>query len=146
MNWQRPSNSCTIGRDMHSQGCSREMRERRVSTVRPLMPHLGSSIGRCTGPRACAGVGQIFTSANNAMGHGAASPNRVDLPAHRNLCDAAIQHGVRRLVYVSGRGSGGEESPVDFFRVKSRIEELVRESGVPYVLFSPTMLMETWVA
>ncbi len=94
--------------------------------------------------RACAGVGQIVTSANNVMGHGNTSPNRVDLPAHLNLCEAAKQHGVTRLVYVSGRGMGGPDSPVDFFRVKHHIEELVRSSGVPYVLLRPTVFMETW--
>jgi uncharacterized protein YbjT (DUF2867 family) len=36
-------------------------------------------------------------------------------------------------------------SSVDFFRVKRAIEELVRQSGVPYVLFRPTAFMETWV-
>jgi uncharacterized protein YbjT (DUF2867 family) len=95
--------------------------------------------------RACAGVGQIFTSANNVFGHGATSPNRVDLCAHRILCDAAREHGVSRLVYVSGRGMIGPECPVDFFRLKLRIEDLVRQSAVPYVLLRPTVFMETWV-
>lgn len=95
--------------------------------------------------RACAGVGQVFSSANNAMGAGASSPNRVDLPAYRNLCDAARKHGVTRLVHVSGRLMGGAESPVDFFRLKLRIDDIVRQSGVPYVLLCPSLFMETWI-
>ena len=95
--------------------------------------------------RACAGVDQIVTTANNAMGHGASSPNRVEVPMNRNLCESAKQQGVGRLVYVSGRGMGGLESPVDFFRLKKQTEEIVRESGVPYVLLCPTLFMETWV-
>ena len=95
--------------------------------------------------QACAGASQVFTSANNVMGTGTTSPNRVDLAAHRNLCDAAARHGVMRLVYVSGRAMGGRDSPVDFFRLKHQIEEMVRQSRVPFVLFRPTAFMETWV-
>lgn len=93
--------------------------------------------------RACDGVKQIFTSANNALGHGSTSPNRVDLPAHRNLCEAARQTGVGRLLYVSGRGPNAT-CAVDFFRLKHRIGLLVQDSGVPYVVFCPTVFMETW--
>jgi len=92
---------------------------------------------------ACEGVGQIFTSVNNVMGHGESSPNRVDLLAHDALCDAARQCGVRRLVYLSGRGMG-VDSPVDFFRVKLSIEACIRKSGLPYVLIQPGAFMETW--
>jgi NADH dehydrogenase len=93
--------------------------------------------------RACAGVGQIFTSVNNVMGRGASSPNRVDLLAHDVLCDAARQSNVRRLVYLSGRGMG-TDNPVDFFRVKCSIEDRIRQSGLPYVLLQPGAFMETW--
>ena len=93
--------------------------------------------------RACEGVGQIYTSVNNVMGHGASSPNRVDLPAHEALCDAARECGVRRIMYLSFRG-GEPESPVDFFRVKHAIEERIRRSGLPYVLLRPSAFMEIW--
>lgn len=96
--------------------------------------------------RACAGVGQLFTSANNLMGSGANSPTRADVPAHRHLCDAAARHGVGRLVYVSARGLGGSASPVDYFRVKHQIEEMVQRSGVPYVILRPSAFLETWAA
>ena len=41
---------------------------------------------------------------------------------------------------------GGASSPVDIFRLKHETELLIRQSGVPYVLLRPTLLMETWVA
>lgn len=94
--------------------------------------------------RACAGVQQVYTSANNVMGSGATSPNRVDIPAHRNLCAAAKHAGVRRLFYVSAMGLSAD-SPVDYFRVKHEIEGIVRESGVPYVILRPTAFMDIWV-
>lgn len=93
--------------------------------------------------RACEGVRQVFTSVNNVMGSGASSPNRVDLPAHDVLCEAARESGVRRLVYLSGRG-GGPEGPVDFFRLKHAIEERIQRSGVSYVLLRASPFMETW--
>lgn len=106
----------------------------------------GDLLDRDAVSRACTGVGQLFTSANNLMGSGASSPTRVDIPAHRHLCDAAAKHGVRRLVYVSARGLGGPASPVDYFRVKHHIEEMVQRCGVPYVVLRPSAFLETWAA
>jgi len=96
--------------------------------------------------RACAGASQLVTTANNIMGSGASSPLRVDLPAHRNLLKAAEREGLERLIYVSARGTGGAASPVDFFRVKHEIEEMVTRTRVPYVILRPTAFLETWAA
>jgi NADH dehydrogenase len=94
--------------------------------------------------RACEGVGQVFTTVNNVMGRGASSPNRVDLPAHEALCSGAKGAGVRRLVYLSGRGMTAND-PVDFFRVKHAIEGCIRRSGVPFIMLQSGAFMETWV-
>ena len=94
---------------------------------------------------ACTDVGQLLTSANGVAGRGADSPHRVELLMHRNLCDAAKRHAVRRIVYVSGVGMGGASSPVDIFRLKHETEELIKQSGVPYVLLRPTLFMDMWV-
>src|SRR5262245_18639089 len=53
---------------------------------------------------ACRGIGQIISTANNNMGHGETSPRRIDLPAYQNLCAAARNAGVRRLLFVSTLG------------------------------------------
>ena len=94
---------------------------------------------------ACRGVGQVISTANNFLGKGPNSPMRVDLTAHQNLCAAARNTGVRRVVYVSFRGVD-QDAPVDFFRIKWYIEDAIRRSGVPYVLLRPTAFMDTWVA
>lgn len=94
--------------------------------------------------RACEGIAQIYSTANNVMGHGTSSPNRVDVKAHEALCDAARTTGVRRIVYLSARGMDGD-GPVDFFRAKHAIEEVIRRSGVPWVMIRPGAFMETWV-
>jgi uncharacterized protein YbjT (DUF2867 family) len=95
--------------------------------------------------KSCEGVEQVYTTANNAMGSGASSPNRVDLAAYRNICTAVRQQGVSRIVHVGAQDSGGPNSPVDFFRIKYHVDALVRDCGVPWVLIAPTVFMETWV-
>lgn len=93
---------------------------------------------------ACRGVDQIVATANNNMGKGKTSPSRIDLTAYRNLCAAARQTGVRRLVYVSFRGVT-PDTRVDIFRIKWEIEEVIRQCGMPYVMLRPTAFMDIWV-
>jgi uncharacterized protein YbjT (DUF2867 family) len=93
---------------------------------------------------ACRGVGQIVSTANNNMGTGVTSPMKMDLTAHQNLCAAARNTGVRRLIYVSAHGIE-QDSPVDIFRIKWYIEDAIRRSGVPYVILRPTAFMDVWV-
>jgi uncharacterized protein YbjT (DUF2867 family) len=93
---------------------------------------------------ACEGVAQIYSTVNNVMGRGASSPMRVDVDAHRSLCEGARAGGVQRIVFVSGRGMDADSS-VDFFRTKHAIDAVIRASGVAYVLLRPGAFMETWV-
>jgi uncharacterized protein YbjT (DUF2867 family) len=93
---------------------------------------------------ACRGVSQVISTANNNMGRGAGSPLRIDLTGHQNLCAAARNTGVRRILYVSYRGA----SPVvgvDIFRLKWHIADAIRRSQVPYVLLQPTAFMDVWI-
>ena len=93
---------------------------------------------------ACRGVGQIVSTANNNMGSGATSPTKIDLTAHQNLCAAARNTAVRRLLYVSAHGID-QFSPVDIFRIKWYIEDAIRRSGVRYVILRPTAFMDVWI-
>lgn len=93
---------------------------------------------------ACRGVDQIVATANNNMGKGPNSPTRTDLSMYQNLCAAAGNTGVRRLIYVSYRGVA-QDAPVDIFRVKWYIEDAIRRSGVPHVMLRPTAFMEIWI-
>jgi NADH dehydrogenase len=93
---------------------------------------------------ACRGVDQIVATANNNMGRGPSSPTRTDLGAYQNLCAAARNTGVRRLVYVSYRGVT-QDTVVDIFRVKWYIEDAIRRSGVPWVMLRPTAFMDIWI-
>ena len=93
---------------------------------------------------ACRGVDDIVATANNNMGTGATSPTRIDLPAYQNLCAAARNARVRRLIYVSFRGVV-QDAPVDIFRVKWYIEDAIRRSGIPHVMLRPTAFMDIWI-
>jgi uncharacterized protein YbjT (DUF2867 family) len=93
---------------------------------------------------ACRGVDQIVATANNNMGKGPTSPSRIDLSAYQNLCAAARNTGVRRLVYVSFKGVE-QDAPVDIFRIKWYIEDAIRRSGVSYVMLRPTAFMDIWI-
>jgi uncharacterized protein YbjT (DUF2867 family) len=89
-------------------------------------------------------VSQIVSTANNNMGKGAMSPLRIDLTAHQNLCAAARNTGVRRLLYTSFHGAAPIVG-VDIFRLKWHIGDAVRRSQVPYVLLQPTAFMDIWI-
>jgi uncharacterized protein YbjT (DUF2867 family) len=93
---------------------------------------------------ACRGIDQIVATANNNMGSGTTSPSRIDLPAYQNLCAAARNTRVRRLIYVSYRGVA-QDAPVDIFRIKWYIEDAIRRSGVPHVMLRPTAFMDIWI-
>jgi uncharacterized protein YbjT (DUF2867 family) len=93
---------------------------------------------------ACRGVEQVVATANNNMGRGPTSPTRIDLSAYQNLCAAARNTGVRRLIFVSYRGVA-QDAPVDVFRVKWYIEDAIRRSGVPHVMLRPTAFMDIWI-
>jgi uncharacterized protein YbjT (DUF2867 family) len=93
---------------------------------------------------ACRGVDAIIATANNNLGAGPTSPTRIDLPAYQNLCAAARNAHVHRLIYVSYRGVA-QDAPVDTFRVKWYIEDAIKRSGLPFVMLRPTAFMEVWI-
>ena len=91
--------------------------------------------------RACAGVSQVVSTANNILGKGATSCNRIDEPMYRTLGAAAKAAGVSRWVHVSARDIAAD-SPSTYFRVKLRVEGVVRESGVPWVAIRSSAFMD----
>ena len=106
-------------------------------------PFVGDMLDRAAMDRACQGVSQIVSTANNIIGKGARSPNRIDEPMYRTLGVAARSAAVTRWVHISARNLA-PDSPVDFFRVKHRIEAIVRDSGVPWVVIRPSAFMDVW--
>lgn len=97
-----------------------------------------------TARRACANVAQVVTTMNNVMGTGDRSPVTTDRPAYRTLSHAMVEAGVQRWVHVSALGIG-PDNPVDYFRVKHAVDEMITTAGVPWVLVQPSAFMETWM-
>ena len=106
-------------------------------------PYVGDMQDRVAMDRACEGVTEIVSTANNVMGKGSTSPNRIDEAMYKTLGAAAKAAGVRRWIHVSARDITAD-SPVDFFRVKVRVEEIVKHSGVPWVAIRPSAYMDIW--
>jgi uncharacterized protein YbjT (DUF2867 family) len=106
-------------------------------------PFVGDMLDRASMDRACEGVTEIVSTANNILGKGAGSPNRVDERMYETLGAAARAASVRRWVHVSARDITAD-SVVDFFRVKVRVEGIVKRSGVPWVAIRPSAFMDVW--
>ena len=106
-------------------------------------PFVGDMLDRSAMDRACAGVTEIVSTANNVLGKGPTSPNRIDESMYQTLGSAAKAAGVRRWIHVSARDITAD-SLVDFFRVKARVDAIVKSSGVPWVTIRPSAYMEVW--
>lgn len=91
--------------------------------------------------RACVGVTGILACAHSILGRGRWRSEAVDDAGHRSLIDAARDARVGRFVYVSGHGVRADH-PVDFFRTKHRIEQVLASSGLEHVILRPTAFME----
>ena len=71
--------------------------------------------------------------ARGSVNHGAAVQNT------RNLVNAAVDAGVRRIVHISIT-SADANSPLPYFRGKGLVEEHIRNSGLAYSLIRPTVI------
>lgn len=91
--------------------------------------------------QACSGVTHVLASAHAIMGRGRWRSEAVDDRGHRDLIDAARAAGVRRFVYVSALGAGPDH-PIDFFRTKHTVEQVLAASGIDAVVLRPTAFME----
>lgn len=104
----------------------------------------GDLTDRASIERALDGCTRVLAAAHAILGRGRWRSEAVDDAGHRALLDAARAAGVRRFVYVSALGAGAAH-PVDFFRTKARVEQLVRDSGLDAVVLRPAAFMEQHV-
>jgi NADH dehydrogenase len=66
---------------------------------------------------------------------------RVMVDGTRDLLAAAREEGVRRFVHMSALGvSEATKDLVPYYRAKWDCEQLVKESGIPYVIFRPSFV------
>jgi uncharacterized protein YbjT (DUF2867 family) len=64
---------------------------------------------------------------------------RVDYGGTIALLDAAKAAGVRRFIYISG-AAADESSSHPAFRAKGRAERAIRESGIEFTIFRPSLV------
>jgi uncharacterized protein YbjT (DUF2867 family) len=65
--------------------------------------------------------------------------DRIDYGGAVALLDAAKQAGVNQFIYVSG-AAADENSTHPAFRAKGRAERAIRESGLAYTIFRPSLV------
>ena len=90
---------------------------------------------------ACTDVTRVLACAHGLLGRGRQCMEMIDDAGHRVLIAAARAAGVQRFVYTSAYGAG-PENPVDFFRTKHAIEQVLLASGLDAVILQPTAFME----
>lgn len=64
---------------------------------------------------------------------------RVHLEGTRNVIRAAKEHGVDHLVQMSALGAD-PDGPTAYIRAKGRAEDLVRDSGLAWTIFRPSLI------
>jgi uncharacterized protein YbjT (DUF2867 family) len=67
----------------------------------------------------------------------------VELTAMRHIVDLAPAGQLERITYVSATTAREENRWFELVDAKLRTEEILRRSGIPYVVFCPTWVMET---
>jgi uncharacterized protein YbjT (DUF2867 family) len=94
--------------------------------------------------RACKGAMRVFACAHSFLGRGRYRSAQVDHVGHSALIAATLSTGVPRFVYTSALGAR-EDHPIDFFRTKHEIEEVLRESHIPFTILRPAAFIEQHV-
>lgn len=67
----------------------------------------------------------------------------AELTAMRHIVDLAPGSGLQRVTYVSATTACEENRWFEVVDVKMRTEEVLRSSGIGYIVFCPTWVMET---
>jgi uncharacterized protein YbjT (DUF2867 family) len=93
--------------------------------------------------QAVAGARIVISAIHGFAGRGASNPATVDLDGNRALIQSAKAQGVQRFILLSIHGAT-RDHPIELFRMKSRAEEDLQASGVPWTIIRPTAYMETW--
>src|SRR6266478_9382523 len=92
---------------------------------------------------ACRGVEQVLAAARALDGKGDNNPHTVDDAGNRHLIDAARAAGVKYFIFVSVQGAS-PDSPLEFFRIKYRTEQYLRDSGLSFTIIRPSAFMDLW--
>ncbi len=94
---------------------------------------------------ACRGVATVVATANAVVPRSPGGFDEVEATGYDNLLDACRAEGVRRIVFMSV-----PVTPLDpmvtTFRIKHRIEEKLRGTGIAHMIFRGSLFMDDWFA
>ena len=94
---------------------------------------------------ACAGMATVGATANAVVPRGKVGFEEVEGTGYENLIAACRAQGVRRIVFVSVPAVAYDRS-VTTFRLKRRVEENIRGSGLAHAIFRCSLFMDDWFA
>ena len=94
---------------------------------------------------ACRGAEKVIAMSHSFTGKGNSSPQIVDDKGNRDLIDAAKAEGVKYFIFTSVLGARADH-PLDFFRIKHKIEQYLQSSGLDYTIIRASAFMEFWAA
>jgi uncharacterized protein YbjT (DUF2867 family) len=94
---------------------------------------------------ACKGMATVVATANAVVPRGKQTFDEVEVTGYDNLIDACIEEKVRRIVFISVYPTPHDKS-VTTFRLKRRVEERIRGSGIAYTILRCAAFMDDWFA
>jgi len=106
---------------------------------RPVEVVAGDVLDAGSVARACAGREAVVHLVGIIWEKGAQTFDRMHREAVENVLAAARGTGVRRFIHMSAMGSS-EDSPSSYGRTKAAGEKAVRESGLAWTVFRPSII------
>ena len=64
---------------------------------------------------------------------------RIHVEVVRNLLDEAKRAGVKRFIHISALGTSDRPAS-EYFRTKWKAEQLIKTSGIPYIILRPSLV------
>ena len=106
---------------------------------RPVESVPGDVLDPASLARACAGRDAVIHLVGIIWEKGGQTFDRMHREAAVNVVGAMRSAGVRRLVHMSAMGSS-DDSPSEYARTKAAGERAVRESGLDWTIFRPSII------
>jgi NADH dehydrogenase len=116
--------------------------DRKAETIRSLGCEV--VIGDITDPSSLEGALDDVETVVHLVGiieeRGDATFKIVHVDGTANLISESIRKGVKRIFYQSALGSD-INSPFNYLKTKAEAEEIVKSSGIPFIIFRPSLIV-----
>jgi len=74
--------------------------------------------------------------------HLSITPLQIEPMVAKQIAALALKKGIQRISYVSGTNNIEKNSWNEICRIKLEAEKIVRDTGIPYIIFCPTAVFE----